>query len=91
MTIPESVKMARRVTKSIFKKAIEPYSRTNCLIGEDGLWFFGRPLLRRMSRRKWRTTCSSVTLRFREYLSQDYVQQHLNEHMTGQNNHQDRL
>ena len=92
MTIPESVKMARGVTKSLFKKAMEPYLPSELLYRPK--MGFGCPVdhwfMNELKEMAYDVLLSDSAVS-RNIFRKDYVQQLLDEHVTGQNRHQDRL
>lgn len=92
MTIPESVKMARGVTKSLFKKAMEPYLPSELLYRPK--MGFGCPVdhwFRNELKEMAYDVLLSDSAVSRNIFRKDYVQQLLDEHVTGQYGHQNRL
>jgi len=92
MTIPESEKMAGGVTKALFKKAMEPYLPHELLYRPK--MGFGAPVdhwFRAELKEMAHDVLLSDSATARNIFRKDYVQQHLNEHMSGEYNHQYRL
>jgi asparagine synthase (glutamine-hydrolysing) len=92
MTIPESVKLAGGVTKALFKKAMEPYLPHDLLYRPK--MGFGAPV-DHWFRAELKDMAHDVLLSdraaARNIFQRDYVRQLLNEHASGQYNHQYRL
>ncbi len=92
MTIPENVKMAGGVTKALFKKAMEPYLPYELLYRPK--MGFGAPVdhwFRAELKDMAHDVLLSDSATARNIFRKDYVQQLLNEHLSGENNHQSRL
>jgi asparagine synthase (glutamine-hydrolysing) len=92
MTIPESVKMADGVTKALFKKAMEPYLPHELLYRPK--MGFGAPVdhwFRAELKDMAHDVLLSESATARNIFRRDYVRQLLNEHVSGEYNHQSRL
>jgi asparagine synthase (glutamine-hydrolysing) len=92
MTIQESVKMAGGVTKAVFKKAMEPYLPHDLLYRPK--MGFGAPVdhwFRAELKDMAHDVLLSASATARNIFNKDYVQRLLNEHVSGQYNHQSRL
>jgi asparagine synthase (glutamine-hydrolysing) len=92
MSIPESVKMAGGVTKSLFKKAMEPYLPHDLLYRPK--MGFGCPVdhwFRAELKDMAYDLLLSDTATARHIFRKDYVQRLLAEHVSGAANHQTRL
>ncbi|MBV8755465.1 MAG: asparagine synthase (glutamine-hydrolyzing) [Hyphomicrobiales bacterium] len=92
MTIPERVKMAGGVTKSLFKKAMEPYLPHELLYRPK--MGFGCPVdhwLRAELKDMAYDVLLSDAASHRNIFRKDYVKQLLDEHVSGANSHHTRL
>jgi asparagine synthase (glutamine-hydrolysing) len=92
MTIPEDVKMAGGVTKSLFKKAMEPYLPQELLYRPK--MGFGAPIdhwFRAELKDMAYDVLLSPSATARNIFRRDYVQQLLDEHVSGRHNHHSRL
>jgi asparagine synthase (glutamine-hydrolysing) len=92
MAIPESMKMAGGVTKALFKKAMEPYLPRELLYRPK--MGFGAPVdhwFRAELKDMAYDVLLSDSAAARNIFRRDYVQQLLDEHASGQYNHQYRL
>jgi asparagine synthase (glutamine-hydrolysing) len=92
MAIPQSVKMAGGVTKALFKKAMEPYLPHELLYRPK--MGFGAPVdhwLRAELKEMAYDVLLSQSAAARDIFRRDYIEELLNEHMSGEYNHQYRL
>jgi asparagine synthase (glutamine-hydrolysing) len=92
MTIPESVKTAGGVTKALFKKAMEPYLPHELLYRPK--MGFGAPVdhwFRAELKDMAYDVLLSDSATARNIFRRDYVRQLLDEHVSGEYNHQSRL
>ena len=90
--IPESVKMAQGVTKSLFKRAMEPYLDRDLLYRSK--MGFGCPIdhwFRAELKEMAYDVLLSPTATARGIFRRDYVQRLLDEHVSGANAHHARL
>jgi asparagine synthase (glutamine-hydrolysing) len=92
MTIPEEIKMAGGITKALFKKALEPYLPHEVLYRPK--MGFGCPVdhwFRAELKEMAYDVLLSESATSRRIFRKDYVKQLLDEHVSGQTNHQTRL
>ena len=90
--LPEEVKMAGGVTKSLFKKALEPHLDHDLLYRRK--MGFGCPIdqwLRGPLRELAYDTLLSPTAQGRGFFRRDYVERMLEEHVSGANAHHPRI